>query len=75
MTHGIGFSAAQAVFLVHPGDHPDGATRMQSQLPNEVDRFHRDRDPGAVVDRACPQVPRIEVAGDDHDLLRDVRFP
>ena len=48
----------------------ESCARMQVELPNELRRLHRDRDARAVIDRAGPEVPGIEVAGNDHHLLR-----
>jgi hypothetical protein len=36
---------------------------------NQVHRFHRNRDAGAIIDRACAQIPRIEMTGNDDHLF------
>jgi len=42
---------------------------MKIEFMKDFGRFHGDDYASAVVDRACAQVPRIEVPGDDDHLF------
>src|SRR5437660_10366571 len=42
---------------------------MQVEPVQQLSRLHSDHDAGAIVNRSGAQVPRIQVAGDDHNLL------
>ena len=45
------------VLFIHPRNHTNRALRFEMKFLNEVRRFHRNSDTGAVVDRACSQIP------------------
>ena len=66
----IRLAAAATVFFVHPGDHAQRAARANMQSLQNLSSRHRDDHTRAIVNRAAPQVPGIEMAGDDDDLLR-----
>ena len=40
------------------------------KLLDQMRCFHCDGDTGAIIDRACSQVPGIKMPRDDYDLLR-----
>ena len=62
-------AAAQAVFLVGEQDDADGAPGSEPQLFHEAQRFPAHDTPAAVVGGAGPDVPGVEVAADDDDLV------
>ena len=65
----VSLAAREPVFFVHPRDHPDRALRAQVKFGDEIRGFHGNGNPGAVIDRTGPEVPRIEVPGNNDDLL------
>ena len=46
---------------------------MDAELLQQMNGLHRHHDARAIVDRAGRQVPRIQMAGDDHHLFRMLR--
>src|SRR5436190_16028908 len=65
------FAAADAaVLLVHVGDDPNGAFWLELEELYKESGLHRDDNAGTVIEGACAQIPRIEMAADDHDLVR-----
>src|ERR1700751_1172918 len=61
--------SAATVLFVHPRNHADGSSRFEMKLPNQMRCFHRHRHARTIIDRARPQLPRIEMTRDDYDLL------
>ena len=70
MSFRIRLPSPVAVLLIHEQHGPDGAPRPQVQLVEQPERFHGDGHSGAVVDGSGPQVPRVQVASNDHHFLR-----
>ena len=60
----------EAVLLVRERDDAKRAARPLRELPDEARRFDRDPEARGVVHGALPEVPRIEVAAEEDDLLR-----
>src|ERR1700692_1215271 len=69
----VGFASGASSFFIHPGDDTGGADGAQMEALQNFGGFHGDDDSGAVIDGGGAEVPGIEVAGDDHDLLRMFR--
>ena len=67
---GVALPARQAALLVRVEDDADRPPGPAGALGDESRRLDRDRAAGAVVDGARPEVPRVEVARDDDDLVR-----
>ena len=67
---GISDTAGIAELLIHPGNHANGPLGMQAKLLDQLRGLHGHHDAGRIVNGAGAQVPRIEMAGDDHDLFR-----
>src|SRR5205814_8573996 len=61
--------AASAVLLVRPEHDAHRSPRPQVQLLHDPQRLPRDDAASAVVGGAGADVPRVEVAADDDDLL------
>src|SRR5690606_40290092 len=70
MRPGIGEAAMQALLLVGEGDHADAARWALRERGDQPGRSHGDADAGGVVDRAGALVPGVQVAADQHDLVR-----
>ena len=68
----IRVAAAQAVLLVREQHHAHGPPRADIQLLHQPRGFPRHDAPHAIVRRAGADVPRIEVAADEHDLVRQL---
>jgi hypothetical protein len=66
---GVGFGAGASGFFVHPGDDAESAGGAQVEALKNFCCFHGDDYAGSVVDGAGAEVPGIEMAGDDYDLL------
>jgi hypothetical protein len=66
---GVGFAAVASGFFVHPGDYAEGAGRAQVQALENFSGLHGYDYASSVVDGSGAQIPGIEVAGDDYDLL------
>src|SRR5882672_8342485 len=62
-------SAYAAAPLVRPQHQADRAPRLDAELLPQPERFPRDDAADAVVGRAGPDVPRIEMAAEHDDLL------
>ena len=58
-----------AFFFAHPGDAADGAFGVDAELLEEMNDLHGDDHAGAVVDCAGAEVPGVEMAGNDDNLL------
>src|SRR5882724_1503686 len=65
----IGLVAAAAVFFVHPGNYPQSALGTQAELFAKIGGLHGDGYTRGVINRAGAEIPGIEMAGDDDDLL------
>src|ERR1019366_9362650 len=61
-------AAPPAVLLIHPKGHADGAARLEAELLHERDGLQAGNDGCAIVLRALPDVPGIDVAA-HHDYL------
>jgi len=62
-------TAGDAELLVHPGDYANRSLRMQPELFDQLRRLHGHHHARRVINRPGTQVPRVEMAGDDHHLL------
>src|SRR5690606_30731415 len=63
--------AAVNAVLFGPGQQDaDGAARALRQIADQTRGGGDDGDAGAVINGALPQIPRIQVRGEDDDLLR-----
>ena len=62
--------AASTVLLVGPQHDADRPPRPEIQLLHDPQRFPGHDAPSAIVGRTRADVPRIEVAADDDDLVR-----
>ena len=70
---GVFEMAASQVLFVDPGNDPQGSLGTQMQLLHQLRGFHGYRNAGRVIDGAGSQIPGVEVAGNDHHLLRMLR--
>ena len=66
----VGRGAVHAVLFVRPQHQPHGAARPDAELLHEAQRLPRHDAAGAVVRSTGAHVPRVEVAADEHHLLR-----
>ncbi len=57
----VSFASGQSILFVHPGDDAKRPLRAQLKLLHQVRRLHRDRDAGAIIDRARAQIPGIQM--------------
>src|SRR5271169_4680836 len=65
----VGATASNTVFFIHPGNEPNRSCRSRIYLFDDAEYVHRNANPRSVVDCARSQVPRIQVARYDHNLL------
>src|SRR6185369_16320943 len=70
MVFSVGPSTHRSVFLIHPRDHPDRAFWSQAELFDRLSHLHCGNNSGAVIYCACPEIPRIKMAGHDDYLFR-----
>ena len=61
--------AAHAVLLIRPQHHAHGAPRPQSKLEYQPRRLPRSKTAAAIVHCPLANVPRVDVAADNDDLL------
>jgi hypothetical protein len=66
----VGPPAVQSVLLVHEEDAANGSLRRQAHLFQQPHRLHHHGHAGTVIDRAGAEVPGVEVAADEDDLVR-----
>ncbi len=66
---GVGFAAGASGFFVHPGDNAEGAGGAEVEALENFGGLHGHDYAGSIVDGAGAEVPGIEMAGDDYDLL------
>ena len=66
---GVGFAAGASGFLIHPGDHAEGAGGAQVKALENFGGLHGHDYAGSVVDGSGAEVPGIEMAGDHYDLF------
>ena len=62
-------AAPQAVLLVGPQHHADGALGLQAQGLDQAGGFHGEDDASAVILGALAHIPAVQVAAEDDDLL------
>src|SRR5262245_58430177 len=65
----IGRRTLQPGLLTHPGDDANRPLRFQVELLAQIGHLHRDSYSGSIIEGPCSQVPRIEMAGDNYDLV------
>src|SRR5713226_1879428 len=65
----IGSAAHESILFVHPCDHTDGSPRSESQPVDQLSDLHRDCDARTVINRACAEVPRVQMTRNSDDLL------
>ena len=66
---GVGAAAGASGFFIHPGDDAEGAGGAQVQTLQNFGGLHGNDNASSVIDRASSEIPGIEMAGDDDDLL------
>ena len=66
---GVGAAAGASGFFVHPGDYAEGAGGAQVETLEDFGGLHGHDYAGSVVDGSGAEVPGVEMAGDDYDLL------
>ena len=65
----VGSAAGASGFFVHPGDHAQGAGGAQVKALENFRGLHGHDHAGSVIDGSGAEVPGIQMAGDDDDLL------
>src|SRR3954462_10067744 len=66
----ICIAASEADLFVRPEHHAHRSLRTYTQLLDEAQRLPRNDASPAVVHRALPDIPGIDVAAHDDDLVR-----
>src|ERR1700680_2838857 len=66
----VGVASRSSRLFVHPGDNPDCPLRAQVKHLKKFRRLHGNDHARAIVDRTGAEIPRVEMSGDHHDLLR-----
>src|SRR5258708_7006010 len=70
MNLSVGVAARSPSLFVHPGDNPDCPLRAQVKHLKKFRRFDGNDQASAIVDCTSAEIPRVEMSGDHHDLLR-----
>ena len=73
MPLGILHGSAYAIFLIRPQHDAHGALWPQAKLEHQPRSLPRGEATAAVVHRPLANIPRVDVAADDDDLLRLLR--
>src|SRR5437899_11061031 len=65
----ISLTTSASALLVHPRDHTQSALRAEMEFLQQFSGLHRNGNSCRIIDGSGAKVPRVEVSGDDDDLV------